>query len=649
MAIGNGLPQIGGGMPLDQQTLLQLLAQLGHVGPQMQRGPALGGPMPNYATPAPTGVIPQLTGAQDPATQELLARAFAPPPPPPPPPSDPRAAAAFLRALPQQQQGLPVPQLMHTQGPMNAFDQSTAVARHPAPQAAFPQSYKDPAWNQYEANAEAHYNLPSGTLAGIRLRGERSNNDQVSSAGARTVYQIIPSTAAGIQKNYGFNPYSSPQNAAMGAAAMLAEGRKRTGSMAGAVQQYIGGVDPSQYGPQTANYMQRVLGGVSDAGGLQNPFDPSYGNAALAQLDKGEKAALTPFSASYDLPKAPDVPDPILTPHTDFSAVDAALQQLRPQEMTEKEASRIRRSNLFKGMGQALASLPDGAGLGRVLAVLGGGALMGKAAGSDELQARKDKFDDNMARYNVALFNNETRKADVLHQELAADTAALNTHATQQFNQAYDIWSKTNNASIQGDAFITSKHNPTTGKVTVTRTPIAAAVASTFAMNKANVLMSMMGAQNQGNAMVAQGNNALIMGASAQQAMIDMQNPQGKEADPQAALVMGVAPAATAVVENGLEKDLIGDAFDEFNADVDARTRAMGLMPDTKEYADARQQVAATQIAAKMLVDPKFREQAMNIGAPGMMMTASRNAEKRKTQTQVTPRGVRTTTTDVGP
>ncbi len=88
-----------------------------------------------------------------------------------------------------------------------------------------------------------------------------SNAGAVSKAGARTVYQITPQTRAGIIKNYGFDPWSSPQNAALGSAAILREGFNRTGNWNGAVQQYIGGLDPANYGPTTRAYVPRVMGG----------------------------------------------------------------------------------------------------------------------------------------------------------------------------------------------------------------------------------------------------------------------------------------------------------------------------------------------------------------------------------------------------
>jgi soluble lytic murein transglycosylase-like protein len=112
-----------------------------------------------------------------------------------------------------------------------------------------------------EQTAGQQFGVPASLLASVRTKGERSNANQVSSAGARTVYQITPQTRQGIIQNYGFDPWASPENAARGAAAILREGYNRTGNWGGAVQQYIGGTDPTKYGPATAAYTSRVMGG----------------------------------------------------------------------------------------------------------------------------------------------------------------------------------------------------------------------------------------------------------------------------------------------------------------------------------------------------------------------------------------------------
>lgn len=62
-------------------------------------------------------------------------------------------------------------------------------------------------------------------------------------------------------RNYGFDPWQSPEAAVRGAAAILRENYQRTGDWGRAVQQYIGGLDPSNYGPTTGAYVDRVMGG----------------------------------------------------------------------------------------------------------------------------------------------------------------------------------------------------------------------------------------------------------------------------------------------------------------------------------------------------------------------------------------------------
>jgi Transglycosylase SLT domain len=127
-----------------------------------------------------------------------------------------------------------------------------------------PNSYKDPFWADLASKAEQKHGLPAGLLSSIVTKGERSNNDQVSEAGARTVFQITPETQKLILKKYKFDPYLSPQNAAEGAALLLKEGLTRNqGDVTQAVGEYIGGTDRSNWGPVTRNYIKRVTGGES--------------------------------------------------------------------------------------------------------------------------------------------------------------------------------------------------------------------------------------------------------------------------------------------------------------------------------------------------------------------------------------------------
>lgn len=133
-------------------------------------------------------------------------------------------------------------------------------------------SYRDPMWGRIEAGVEAKLGLPQGLLSAIRTKGERSNSDQVSEAGAKTVYQVIPSTRAAFLKRYGVDAYASPQNAAMVAGLHLKESLERTGgNTRRAVAEYVGGTDPSNWGKTVAAYVKRVTGGGDPASARSGP------------------------------------------------------------------------------------------------------------------------------------------------------------------------------------------------------------------------------------------------------------------------------------------------------------------------------------------------------------------------------------------
>ncbi len=125
-----------------------------------------------------------------------------------------------------------------------------------------PIRYDDPRYAALARMAEGKYGLPSGLLDAIRTLGERSNANQVSPAGARTPYQVIPATRQGIMRNYGIDPWSSAEAATEGAAALLAENMKRAGNVKDAVAMYHGGLNRRNWGPRTQNYVARVSEGL---------------------------------------------------------------------------------------------------------------------------------------------------------------------------------------------------------------------------------------------------------------------------------------------------------------------------------------------------------------------------------------------------
>ncbi|MFW2458332.1 hypothetical protein ACN4GH_01755 [Burkholderia pseudomallei] len=138
---------------------------------------------------------------------------------------------------------------------------------------AFPVSYKDPAYDQADQAAASAIGIPVQLLTNIRTKGEKSNADQISSAGAATPYQIIPSTRAMILKQTGVDPWLNPQSAAYGAAYLLKQSMDRNGgNPVMATAEYIGGTDRSAWGPQTKAYVRRVAGMSPDHPDANNPY-----------------------------------------------------------------------------------------------------------------------------------------------------------------------------------------------------------------------------------------------------------------------------------------------------------------------------------------------------------------------------------------
>ena len=126
-----------------------------------------------------------------------------------------------------------------------------------------PKSYKDPFWSDLATSVEQKLKLPSGLLKSVLLNGERSNADQVSEAGAKTPFQIIPATRKAVLDKYGIDAYLSPQTAAEAAGLLLKESLQRNkGDINLAVAEYHGGTNPANRGPRTKSYIERVSAGV---------------------------------------------------------------------------------------------------------------------------------------------------------------------------------------------------------------------------------------------------------------------------------------------------------------------------------------------------------------------------------------------------
>jgi hypothetical protein len=157
-----------------------------------------------------------------------------------------------------------------------------------------PNSYKDPYWSNLSSSVEKKLNLPEGILVSVVTRGEMSNNNQVSSAGARTPFQIIPETRKLVLNKYGIDAYLNPQTAAEAAGLLLKESLERNkGNIAMAVGEYNGGTDPKRWDSTVKPYIQRVTQGIRDLTAQAPAAQPSATQVPATQAPAAQASAPT--------------------------------------------------------------------------------------------------------------------------------------------------------------------------------------------------------------------------------------------------------------------------------------------------------------------------------------------------------------------
>jgi hypothetical protein len=170
-----------------------------------------------------------------------------------------------------------------------------------------PNSYRDPYWVSLADSTGDKLGLPPGLLSSIVTKGERSNHDQVSEAGAKTVFQIIPGTRDAALKKYGVDAYLSPENAAEVAGRLLKDSLDRNkGNPYAAVAEYHGGTDRGNWGPKTRAYVSRVMDVAAPAQSAA-PAAPVAGQSTFQRvLSQQQQAspASNAIAAVYDAYKA---------------------------------------------------------------------------------------------------------------------------------------------------------------------------------------------------------------------------------------------------------------------------------------------------------------------------------------------------------
>lgn len=267
-----------------------------------------------------------------------------------------------------------------------------------------PTSYKDPFWSDLAANTEQRLGLPSGLLVSVLTRGERSNADQVSEAGARTPFQIIPATRKAVLDKYGIDAYLSPENAAEAAGRLLKESLDRNqGNIVLAAAEYHGGTDPKNWGPRTKSYMQRVSQGVRELTAQTAQAQP----ATIA-----EGGTMSTFQRALGASRMDSVPqDAISRVYQAYSS-----GQMTPEEATEFEND-VKAGTIMLPRGAALRGQAQPQGARATMPELPAPVLQAYSTGRmtrDEMMELERDVANGMARVPAGFQLQKTEPMGVL-------------------------------------------------------------------------------------------------------------------------------------------------------------------------------------------------------------------------------------------
>ncbi len=180
-----------------------------------------------------------------------------------------------------------------------------------------PNSYNDPIWAEITKKVENELSLPKGLLHSIVVNGEKSNNDQVSSVGAKSPFQITPTTAKLIEKKYGFDPMEDAASMALAGGLVLKEGvdkyKDQPDQNRKAAQYYFAGGNPKNQGPKSEAYADRVNSGLdTKVNGISpeeyNKLHAAYMNDELSPDDKATYESIFKKKEAVAKPKAQEQP-----------------------------------------------------------------------------------------------------------------------------------------------------------------------------------------------------------------------------------------------------------------------------------------------------------------------------------------------------
>ena len=194
----------------------------------------------------------------------------------------------------------------------------------------FPTSYKDQLYNDLDAATEKRLGIPAGSVSALRLFGEKSNADQVSSAGARTPYQFTPTTRKLILNKYGVDPYLSPETASEAAGLLMKESLDRNkGNIEQAIGEYHGGTNRKAWGSVNSAYRKRVMAGMNSRSLPQDPESTEVNDDDfLAGIDWDADSSSPQPQTGFSPKSTGGAPAPATEPSAHPSADDDLLSDI---------------------------------------------------------------------------------------------------------------------------------------------------------------------------------------------------------------------------------------------------------------------------------------------------------------------------------
>lgn len=203
--------------------------------------------------------------------------------------------------------------------------------------------YNDPYYDQTDMIASKKVGVPIDILRAIRLAGEKSNENQVSSAGARGVYQFIPSVRNSVLKKYGVDAWN-PNEASLAAAFLLKENADRNkGDYTAAVREYHGGIDRKNWGPVNRDYINRVnnfTGNDTTDVNFQTNYNPQYADMSqFKQVFEDMKSGLFNYEGlNQAYQTSPEFTEMMMSNIN--QSVDMAEKQRLDQERLQQEENK---------------------------------------------------------------------------------------------------------------------------------------------------------------------------------------------------------------------------------------------------------------------------------------------------------------------